>query len=217
MTSANTDFIQVVTCAGIGNGAELTEPHNQLSVSVYHSWRGTNRRVWITGAPRDKAHLRSQGKIASGRRLWSPTLRTTTGAPGYLSVFSSERIFLRAYLPQSISSSERIFIRAYLRQCTSRLGRDLGRGAKSLHESFAGGLSCSLLEELGRSFHDANFFGDRRRDPLVQRHAIFFREPLVLCPATSWHKSGAVILGEARAHVLLISCRDPSRPEGPSG
>ena len=129
----------------------------------------------------------------------------------------SERIFLRAYLPQSISSSERIFIRAYLRQCTSRLGRDLGRGAKSLHESFAGGLSCSLLEELGRSFHDANFFGDRRRDPLVQRHAIFFREPLVLCPATSWHKSGAVILGEARAHVLLISCRDPSRPEGHSG
>jgi len=31
----------------------------------------------------------------------------------------SERIFLRAYLPQSISSSERIFIRAYLHQSVS--------------------------------------------------------------------------------------------------
>ena len=107
MTSANTDFIQVVTCAGIGNGAELTEPHNQLSVSVYHSWRGTNRRVWITGAPRDKAHLRSQGKIASGRRPWNPTLQNEAWDS-----WLSERLFVGACLRESVSSSVHISPRA---------------------------------------------------------------------------------------------------------
>src|SRR6266851_7814067 len=59
-----------------------------------------------------------------------------------------------------------------------RLGRAFGRGAQKLHESFAGGLACTLLEKVGCRFHHSNFFGDRYRDPLVQRHAIFFREPL---------------------------------------
>jgi hypothetical protein len=62
--------------------------------------------------------------------------------------------------------------------CVFRLGSEFGRGAKKLHQSFAGGLACPLLEEVSRSFHHSNFFGDRCRDPLVQRHAIFFREPL---------------------------------------
>src|SRR5437870_12776959 len=44
-----------------------------------------------------------------------------------------------------------------------------------------------------------------------------FRTPLVLCPAPSRQKSGAVILGEARIRALQINCRDPSRPEGHSG
>jgi len=39
-------------------------------------------------------------------------------------------------------------------------------------------LPAPLLEKVGRGFHHANFFGDRCRDPLVQRHAILFREPL---------------------------------------
>jgi len=39
----------------------------------------------------------------------------------------------------------------------------------------------------------------------------------VLCPATSWQKSGAVILGEARIRALQINCIDPLRPEGHSG
>jgi len=59
-----------------------------------------------------------------------------------------------------------------------RLGRGLGRGAQKLRESFAGGLACPLLEKIGCGFHHANFFGDRHRDPLVQRHAVFFRQPL---------------------------------------
>src|SRR5580693_9953538 len=60
---------------------------------------------------------------------------------------------------------------------TSRT-REFGRGATKLHESFARGLACPLLEKVGRSFHHSNFFCDGCRDPLVQRHAIFFREPL---------------------------------------
>src|SRR6266404_3436338 len=59
-----------------------------------------------------------------------------------------------------------------------RIGRGLGRGAQKPHQSFASGLACSLLEEVGRGFHHSNFFGDRYRDPLVQRHAIFFRQSL---------------------------------------
>src|SRR5438046_8189434 len=43
---------------------------------------------------------------------------------------------------------------------------------------FPGGLACPLLEKVGRGFHHSNLFGDRCRDPLVQRHAILFREPL---------------------------------------
>jgi len=54
----------------------------------------------------------------------------------------------------------------------------LGHGAQKLHESFAAGLACPLFEKVGRCFHHANFFGDRYRDPLVQRDAIFFRELL---------------------------------------
>jgi hypothetical protein len=42
----------------------------------------------------------------------------------------------------------------------------------------AGGLAGSLLEKLGRRFYHPNLLGDRCRDPLVQRHAIFFRQPL---------------------------------------
>jgi hypothetical protein len=41
-----------------------------------------------------------------------------------------------------------------------RLGRVLGRAAEILHESCAGGLAGTLLEKIGRSFYDANFFGD---------------------------------------------------------
>src|SRR5260370_11820875 len=58
------------------------------------------------------------------------------------------------------------------------LGRSFGRGAEELHKSFAGGLACPLLEKLGCSFHQANLFGERYRDPLVQEHAIFFRQSL---------------------------------------
>jgi hypothetical protein len=65
-----------------------------------------------------------------------------------------------------------------LSQHIFRLGQALGRGAKKPHEAFAGSLSGSLLEKLGRRLNDAHFFGDRYRDPLVQRHAIFFRKPL---------------------------------------
>src|SRR6266404_8843255 len=59
-----------------------------------------------------------------------------------------------------------------------RLRRGLGRGAQKPHQSFAGGLARSLLEEVRCGFDHSNFFGDRYRDPLVQRHAIFFRQPL---------------------------------------
>jgi hypothetical protein len=45
------------------------------------------------------------------------------------------------------------------------LGRSFGRGAEELHESFAGGLTCPLLEKVGCGFHHSNFFGDRHRDP----------------------------------------------------
>ena len=56
--------------------------------------------------------------------------------------------------------------------------RKLRRGAKKLHQSCASGLASTFLEKIGRGFYHANFFGHRYRDPLVQRHAIFFREPL---------------------------------------
>ena len=59
-----------------------------------------------------------------------------------------------------------------------RIGPGLGRGAQKPHRSFSGGLARSLLEKVRRGFHHSNFFGDRYRDPLVQRHAIFFRQPL---------------------------------------
>jgi len=36
----------------------------------------------------------------------------------------------------------------------------------------------AALQEFGRGFHYSNFLGDRCRNPLVQRHAIFFRQPL---------------------------------------
>ena len=45
-----------------------------------------------------------------------------------------------------------------------------------------------------------------------------FRSQLMLCPATSWQKSGAVILSEGkdRSMHLQITCIDPSRPGGHS-
>jgi hypothetical protein len=46
-------------------------------------------------------------------------------------------------------------------------GCGLGGSSEKLHKSFAGGLPCPLLEKIGRSFHDADFFGNRHRDPLV--------------------------------------------------
>ncbi len=49
-----------------------------------------------------------------------------------------------------------------------RLGGRLGRGAQKLHDSFAGGVARSLLEEVGCGFHHSNFFGDCCRDPLVK-------------------------------------------------
>jgi len=59
-----------------------------------------------------------------------------------------------------------------------RLRLDFRSGAQKLHESFTGGLTRSILEKLGRSFHHTDFFCDCGGDPLVQRHTIFFREPL---------------------------------------
>src|ERR1019366_9211850 len=48
--------------------------------------------------------------------------------------------------------------RVRLSEPVFRFGRCLGRGAKKLHESFAGGLACSLLEKLARGFHHSNCF-----------------------------------------------------------
>jgi hypothetical protein len=53
-----------------------------------------------------------------------------------------------------------------------------GRELSFVAESFSGGFACPLPEKVGRGFHHSNFFGDRCCDPLVQRHTIFFREPL---------------------------------------
>ena len=67
----------------------------------------------------------------------------------------------------ALKLSERIF----------RFRSQPGRGAEKFHEAFASGLSCPLLEKVRSSLHDADFFGDCHRDPLVQRHAIFFSQP----------------------------------------
>jgi hypothetical protein len=40
---------------------------------------------------------------------------------------------------------------------------------------------------------------------------------LALCPAASWHKSGAVNLSEAKDPYMQINCIDPSRPEATQG
>ncbi|MGD0793751.1 MAG: hypothetical protein ABR920_18460 [Terriglobales bacterium] len=51
-----------------------------------------------------------------------------------------------------------IGLRLRLSERVFRLGRDLGRGAKKLPESFAGGLPCSLLEKIGRGFQMKTYF-----------------------------------------------------------
>jgi hypothetical protein len=51
-------------------------------------------------------------------------------------------------------------------------------GAQKLHQSLAGGLARPHLKEVGRRFHPSHLLRHRRRNPLVQRHAIVFRQPL---------------------------------------
>ena len=50
--------------------------------------------------------------------------------------------------------------------------------AKEFHEAVALGFSRALLEKVSSRFNDANFFRDGRSNPLVQGHAVLFREAL---------------------------------------
>lgn len=50
--------------------------------------------------------------------------------------------------------------------------------AKESHEAVAVGLSGTLLEEVRGGFNDTNFFRDGGSNPLVQGHAVLFREVL---------------------------------------
>jgi len=48
--------------------------------------------------------------------------------------------------------------------------------AKKPHKTITSCLSGASLEKIGVRFRHANFFSDREGDPLVQGHAIFFRQ-----------------------------------------
>src|SRR5437763_9613209 len=50
--------------------------------------------------------------------------------------------------------------------------------AKEFHEAVVLGFSRALLEKVSSRFNDANFFRDGRSNPLVQGHAVLFREAL---------------------------------------
>jgi len=48
--------------------------------------------------------------------------------------------------------------------------------AKKPYKTITRCLSGASLEKIGSRFRHANFFSDRHGDPLVQGHAIFFRQ-----------------------------------------
>src|SRR5260370_41278642 len=50
--------------------------------------------------------------------------------------------------------------------------------SEEFHEAVALGFSRTLLEKVSSRFNDTNFFRDGGSDPLVQRHALLFREAL---------------------------------------
>src|SRR6266849_7779211 len=59
-----------------------------------------------------------------------------------------------------------------------RFWRDARGVAKEFHEAVALGFSRTLLEKVSSRFNDTNFFRDGGSNPLVQGHAVLFREAL---------------------------------------
>src|SRR6266487_282763 len=61
---------------------------------------------------------------------------------------------------------------------SSGSGVTLGGRAEELHQPGTRGIAGTFLEELSGSFYHADLFGDGNRNPLIQRHAVFFRQSL---------------------------------------
>lgn len=67
---------------------------------------------------------------------------------------------------------------ARLAKLVFRFWGDARGVAKEFHETVALGFSRTLLEKVSSRFNDTNFFRDGGSNPLVQGHAVLFREAL---------------------------------------
>ncbi|BGE85480.1 MULTISPECIES: hypothetical protein [Methylosinus] len=61
-------------------------------------------------------------------------------------------------------------------QFIAGIRRAAGRAAKDLRQTGAVRISSAPLQEVGRRLDNADFLGDGRRDPLIQRSALLLRE-----------------------------------------